>query len=38
MNIKYKITESYKSAERDRKINYLNKLVKIISANRKRSS
>jgi len=38
MNIKYKIIESFKSAEKERKIKYLNKLVKIINVELKRSS
>lgn len=38
MKIKYKITEKFNSAESDRKSNYLNKLVKIISVDIKRSS
>ncbi len=38
MNIKYKIIDSFKSTEKDRKISYLNKLVKIISVDIKRSS
>jgi hypothetical protein len=38
MNIKFIIIENFKSNEKDKKINYLNKLVKIISSDLKRSS
>lgn len=38
MNFKYKIIENFKCTDGEKKIKYLDKLVKIINANSKRSS
>lgn len=35
MNAKFTVTENFKSAEKDRKISFLNKLAKILNASAK---
>jgi len=37
MNIKFNIIENFKSTDKDKKINYLSKMVKIISTGLKRT-